>query len=113
MNRIFFAGEATTKYYPGLVNGAYITGLREVNRIKLMENQLPSLRVQLNTPPAILSGMEDSVKNWEVYPDHVFCKEDKVLLIGGNPEDGFRPACLSSSAADKLIERGWPHSLEH
>jgi monoamine oxidase len=32
-NRLFFAGEATSKAYPGTVHGAYLTGIREAERI--------------------------------------------------------------------------------
>lgn len=32
-NKLFFAGEATSKSYPATVHGAYLTGLREAHRI--------------------------------------------------------------------------------
>jgi monoamine oxidase len=32
-NRILFAGEATNRSYPGTVHGAYLSGLREADRI--------------------------------------------------------------------------------
>jgi len=32
-NRIFFAGEATNRTYPGTAHGAYLSGIREANRI--------------------------------------------------------------------------------
>ena len=32
-NRIFFAGEATNRSYPGTVHGAYLSGVREADRI--------------------------------------------------------------------------------
>jgi len=32
-NRVFFAGEATHRTYPGTVHGAYLSGIREANRI--------------------------------------------------------------------------------
>jgi monoamine oxidase len=33
--RVLFAGEATTRQYPSTVHGAYLSGLRQANRIKL------------------------------------------------------------------------------
>jgi polyamine oxidase len=33
-NRIFFAGEATNRQYPGTVHGAYLSGVREAENIK-------------------------------------------------------------------------------
>jgi monoamine oxidase len=32
-NRVFFAGEATHRSYPGTVHGAYLSGIREANRV--------------------------------------------------------------------------------
>jgi monoamine oxidase len=32
-NRVFFAGEATHRTYPGTVHGAYLSGIREANRV--------------------------------------------------------------------------------
>ena len=32
-NRVFFAGEATHRRYPGTVHGAYLSGIREANRV--------------------------------------------------------------------------------
>ena len=32
-SRVFFAGEATHRTYPGTVHGAYLSGIREVNRV--------------------------------------------------------------------------------
>jgi monoamine oxidase len=32
-NRLFFAGEATHRHYPGTVHGAYLSGIREAQRI--------------------------------------------------------------------------------
>ena len=32
-NRVFFAGEATHRTYPGTVHGAYLSGVREANRV--------------------------------------------------------------------------------
>lgn len=32
-NKIYFAGEATEKYYPGSTHGAYLSGLREADKI--------------------------------------------------------------------------------
>jgi monoamine oxidase len=33
-DRLFFAGEATSRNYAGTVHGAYLSGLREANRIQ-------------------------------------------------------------------------------
>jgi monoamine oxidase len=33
-NRLFFAGEATSQQYPSTVHGAYLSGLREAERIR-------------------------------------------------------------------------------
>jgi monoamine oxidase len=32
-DRVFFAGEATHRAYPGTVHGAYLSGIREANRV--------------------------------------------------------------------------------
>jgi monoamine oxidase len=32
-DRVFFAGEATHRTYPGTVHGAYLSGIREANRV--------------------------------------------------------------------------------
>jgi monoamine oxidase len=32
-SRVFFAGEATHRTYPGTVHGAYLSGIREANRV--------------------------------------------------------------------------------
>ena len=32
-NRLYFAGEATTRRYPGTVHGAFLSGVREAERI--------------------------------------------------------------------------------
>ena len=32
-DRVFFAGEATHRTYPGTVHGAYLSGLREATRV--------------------------------------------------------------------------------
>jgi monoamine oxidase len=36
-DRLFFAGEATERDYPATVHGAYLSGLREAQRILKME----------------------------------------------------------------------------
>ena len=33
-DRVFFAGEATHRTYPGTVHGAYLSGIREANRVE-------------------------------------------------------------------------------
>ncbi len=113
--RLFFAGEATTKYYPGTTHGAYLTGLREVNRInyKILNDTLPSPHEQQIHTPTILKGMEESVKKWKVFPEYVMCKDGHELIAKWNSEDGFTAACVSHEHAKRLIDHGWAFSLNY
>jgi monoamine oxidase len=66
-NRLFFAGEATNKYYYGTVHGAYISGYRasqEVLKVIDDKNKLDSAREQL----------EHGIKRWDI-----ICKNDEML----------------------------------
>lgn len=114
-NRVLFAGEATTKYSSGLTHGAYLTGLREVNRINYMilNNTLPSPHEQQIHTPVILKGMENSVKEWKIFPEYVFCKEGQELIAGGTPQNGYRAACVSHHTATSLTDRAWAFSLDY
>jgi hypothetical protein len=63
-NTIFFAGEATDKYYYGTVHGAYISGYRAAEEIMRMEGTVDSPQEQL----------EHGIKSW-----NVICKNGEVL----------------------------------
>ncbi len=95
-NRVFFAGEATTKYFPALVNGAYVTGIREANRIMVHDDKiyLPPLK-QFN-------------ETWEQYPEYVICEDGLELVARKSLDSGNKSvACVKPATKIKLESIGW------
>lgn len=72
INRVFFAGEATTKYYPATVHGAYMTGLREANRVHISDKKL-----EFSNPE---DQQRDEEKGWSVFPEQVIPPEGMSLI---------------------------------
>jgi hypothetical protein len=65
-DKLFFAGEATNKYYYATVHGAYISGYQAAEKILQLENKfVDSERQQL----------EHGIKSWDV-----ICSNGQVLV---------------------------------
>lgn len=102
-NRVFFAGEATTWHYPQTTHGAYLTGLREANRIMVTDmGKYP--------PPSFQENDWRYPKNigynstWSTFPEYVICHPGLILVIKNDTND--TPLCLKKNTADVFFERG-------
>lgn len=96
--RIFFAGEATTRMYPATVHGAYVTGIREANRLRAYDKK------------EFLSEEEQLVKEWDVFPEYVICKDGFELVAKKYTENGitkYCPKCVSKEEKPRYLEEGW------
>ncbi len=73
-NKLFFAGEATSKHYYGTVHGAYISGYRAAQEILELNNNTDTFREQLD------HGIhkDDICKNKQVL-DNVFSEDPKCI----------------------------------
>ena len=94
-NKVLFAGEATEVNYPATVHGAYLSGVREANRIQWLEGNVLSPKAQLD--------------NW-VFPTYVICKDGLELLI---THGGESAACVTKETKMVLIERGWGYDIPY
>ncbi|SHO46289.1 putative Monoamine oxidase [Nitrosotalea sinensis] len=103
--RVFFAGEATTKFYPATVHGAYMTGLREANRIYAFDKKLREPSEQ----------QFPDEKEWLVFPEQVICPVGKDLIvqkqvIGGKTR--LIPHCVTpQEKAQKVDGKEWLDSI--
>jgi monoamine oxidase len=98
--RVFFAGEATTKFNPATVHGAYISGIREANRLRAYDNnEFPPPEKQL-------------IKEWELYPEYIICKAGSHLMVKKHTmPDGtlhfHSPICVNEKEREKYLNAGW------
>ena len=67
-DKLFFAGEATNKYYYGTVHSAYISGYRAAEEILKLENKTDSPLVQ----------REHGIKSWDVICGMGFVLKDET-----------------------------------
>ena len=91
--RVFFAGEATTWHYPGLVNGAYITGIREANRLWTSDT---------GTYDSPLKQAEN--RHWGMFPEYVMCRPGLELVAKATDNS---PACVLANHINHLVSIGW------
>ncbi|MDE1842516.1 MAG: FAD-dependent oxidoreductase, partial [Thaumarchaeota archaeon] len=103
--RVFFAGEATTKFYPATVHGAYMTGLREANRIYAFDKKLREPSEQ---------QLPDE-KEWLVFPEQVICPTGKSLIVQKQVIDGktrLIPHCVTPQEKTQKVDgKEWFDSL--
>lgn len=96
--RVFFAGEATTRMYPATVHGAYLSGIREANRLHAYDkNEFPPAEEQL-------------VKEWGVFPEYVICKPSltlmaKKIMVGNKLR--YCAKCVAKEEIRKYLKEGW------
>lgn len=76
-NKLFFAGEATTKYYYGTVHGGYITGYRAAEEVIKTENE--------NLLDVPLEQIRHGIKNWDV-----ICKRGYESVVDESTEDNVK-----------------------
>lgn len=83
--RVFFAGEATTKYYPATVHGAYMTGLREANRLYRYDTNsfLGPEEQQLDWDKKI----DGNEKDWQVFPEQVIPPPGRYVIAHAERDD--------------------------
>ncbi len=107
VNRVFFAGEATTWHYPGLTNGAYVTGIREANRLMLTDNGT------LNETPAPYwqeknlryPRQYNSSQQWQEFPEYIICKPNLIVVLKNDMEK--TPICVKPDTAKALFDRNF------
>ncbi|MBI5377914.1 MAG: FAD-dependent oxidoreductase [Thaumarchaeota archaeon] len=102
-NRVFFAGEATTWHYPATTHGAFLTGLREANRVMVTDTgEYPSPHEQEKNwrYPA----RSDNESPWLTFPEYVMCKPGLNLIAKASDNT---PACVFENDRDKLVSYGW------
>jgi monoamine oxidase len=110
--KIFFAGEATTKYYPGTVHGAYISGIREANRLLYYDTYEKTHNIEISFPDP-----EKQLKNeWELFPEYIICKPGLELIAEKENVDGkltFRPACVTPEEKKKKLDEKQKVWIDH
>lgn len=105
-NRVFFAGEATTWHYPQTTHGAYLTGLREANRVMITDTgKYPSPSFQGNN---WLYPKNFDNSTWSTFPEYVICKPDLVVVQKNNPEKTL--ICVEPDTAKALFNRNFTAS---
>lgn len=90
VNRVFFAGEATTWHNPGLTNGAYVTGIREANRLWIGDT-------------GIFPSPYSQDRHWGMFPEYVMCKQGTLVAKASDNS----PACVMASHVPRLVNTGW------
>lgn len=101
--RVFFAGEASSKYYPATVHGAYITGIREASRLRYYDTYEKTHNIGKSFPAPGKQWKE----KWEVFPEYVICPPGKELIAHKEKRGGkiiYRPFCVLPSEKDRLLK---------
>jgi monoamine oxidase len=100
VDRLFFAGEATTWHFPATTHGAFISGLREANRVMVTDTgKYPSPLEQGKSwrYPAKLVGEP----YWKTFPEYVMCKQGFVLLAKSSD---MSPLCIKPEFVQRLVQ---------
>jgi len=113
-NRVFFAGEATTWHYPATTHGAFLTGLREANRVMVTDTGIypdplkqeddwryPPNNDKTHTWRYLLNN-DDKTHSWLTFPEYVICRPDHMLVLKNNPEK--IPVCVRPDTAQHLSD---------
>jgi monoamine oxidase len=100
VDRVFFAGEATTWHYPQTTHGAFLSGLREANRVMVTDSGV--------YPPPLEQGKNwrfpaktDTGQYWQVFPEYVMCKPRYVLLAKSSD---MSPVCVDPDHVKRLVQ---------
>lgn len=107
-NRVFFAGEATTKYFPALVNGALVTGIREANRIWVIENDYPTVCEQKIGLPFYNydAARCDNKSEWAQYPEYIICNDSaSPPLELAVRKSEHSPICVTKETKQVMLDR--------
>ena len=100
-NRVFFAGEATTWHYPQTTHGAYLTGLREANRVMTTDTgKYPPTHIQYDYWRYPNSTM---TKSWKAFPEYIICHPGLMLVLKNNPTHD--PLCKKPNVVPYLYEK--------
>jgi monoamine oxidase len=108
-NRVFFAGEATTKYFPALVNGALVTGIREANRVWAIENNYPSVCEQKIGLPFYnyVTSRCSNKSEWTQYPEYIICNDsDPNHRLELAAKNDHSPICITKETKESMLKRG-------
>jgi len=101
-NRVFFAGEATTWHYPATTDGAFLTGLREANRVMVTDTgKYPNPLEQENNwryPPD-----PNGKHTWLTFPEYVMCKPGHTLVLKNDAEK--TPMCVNPDIVESLFDK--------
>lgn len=105
VNRVFFAGEATTWHAPGLTNGAYETGIREANRLIMTDSGTlyhpapPEWQEKnLRYPIQIYQN-----QTWHEFPEYIICRPDLMVVLEKYNDQS--PLCVKPGTASELFKR--------